>query len=505
MIGEYPWGSDALLAATLREDGTVTAANATLERFAGRTLAGERFDVLVAPAQREAFGRHLAEVDEEWRAAVFALQGAGDRAASDHALWLRLREGGLLLVAEPPLGEQARLVEEVLALNADLVDAHRRLVRQHEDLHAATERVRQLEAISAAGLAHLRLGEVLDDVLRAIARGLRADRAAVLLLDEEGGLRVEAAVGPADASMEPLVAAAAGGRISVGPGGAAVPLRVERTVIGVLEVGGPGTRFEDDDLTLLVAASERVAVAISRGQVHERERRISETLQRALLPARLPDVTGFSLAARYEPGTDIEVGGDWYDALPLPNGEVALAIGDVAGKGVRAAVLMGELRGGLRAYALDAGGPDEVLARLDRLASEARHEMATVALAMLDPGTGDFRYASAGHLPPLLVDADGSAALLSGGSAGPLLAYHPAGSATAHLDPGACLLLYTDGLVERRGEVIDNGLNRLLRTADGYRGAPGPLCDALLERMHSDAGGPQDDVAVIAVQRSAAA
>jgi serine phosphatase RsbU (regulator of sigma subunit) len=131
--------------------------------------------------------------------------------------------------------------------------------------------------------------------------------------------------------------------------------------------------------------------------------------------------------------------------------------------------------------------------------------MATVTVAMLDPGTGDVRYASAGHLPPLLLDPGGSAALLSGGHAGPLLAYRPAGSATTHLRPGACLLLYTDGLVERRGEVIDEGLARLVRAAAGHRGAVEALCDALLERLHDDAAGPHDDKAVIAVQRSVAA
>ena len=426
--------------------------------------------------------------------------------ASDHALWLRRYQGDLLLVAEPAIGEQARLVEEVLALNADVVEAHRQLVRKHDELQAATERVHQLETISTAGLAHLRLGEVLDDVLQAIVRALHAERAAVLLCDAGGGLRVEAAIGPADAAAGAIVQAAAGGRLSVGPRGAAVPLESERTVIGVLEVGGSGSaRFGEDDLSLLVAASERVAVAISRARVHERERRIAETLQRALLPPRLPDIPGFSLAARFEPGTDVDVGGDWYDALPLPSGDVVIAIGDVAGKGVRGGGDDGELRGGLRAFALEAGGPDEVLARLDGLARRAWRDMATVGVAMLDPGTGDFRYASAGHLPPLLLDAGGSAALLSGGHSAPLLAYRPAGSASAHLDPGACLLLYTDGLVERRGEVIDEGLARLVRAATGYRGDAGPLCDAVLERLHDDAGGPHDDTAVIAVQRKRAA
>lgn len=505
MTGEYPWGSDALLAASLRPDGTLTAANATLERFAGRPLAGERFDSLVAAAQRAAFARLLAGADREWRPAVFALQGAREAIAGDHALWLRRDEDDqLLLVAEPAIGEQQRLVEEVLALNADLVAAHRQLVRQRDELQDATERIRHLEAISAAGLAHLRLGDVLDDLLRAVVSALRAERAAVLLPDGSGGMRVEASVGPAAAAGQSgVVEAATRGQPRIGARGAAAPLMADRTVIGVLEVGAG--RFGEDDLALLVAASERAAVAISRAQVHERERQIAETLQRALLPARLPEVDGLSFAARYEPAADVDVGGDWYDALPLPSGDVALAIGDVAGKGLHAAAMMGEMRGGLRAYALEAGGPDEVLARLDGLATQLWHEMATVALAMLEPATGHVRYASAGHLPPLLVSPDGSATLLFGGRGAPLLAYRPAGAATVRLEPGAFLVLYTDGLVERRGEVIDDGLARLVRAADGYRGAARPLCDALLARLHGDVGGPRDDTAVIAVQRSFAA
>jgi serine phosphatase RsbU (regulator of sigma subunit) len=267
-------------------------------------------------------------------------------------------------------------------------------------------------------------------------------------------------------------------------------------VLGVLEVqGGRG----EEDRALLASAAERAAVAIGPAQVHERERAIPEARPRALRPDRLPEVDGLELAARFLPGAQVEVGGDWYDALPLAAGGLAVAIGDVAGKGVRAAALMGEIRSGLRAYALDGGEPHEILARLDAFVSRSQR-MATVLLALVDPGTGAVRFASAGHLPPLVVHPDGRAELVAGGRAAPLLVYRPAEPAGFDLPAGGCLALYTDGLVERRGEPIDAGLERLRVAAEGHRGGAADLCDRLLRAMH-DGDGARDDTAIIAIHR----
>jgi len=258
-------------------------------------------------------------------------------------------------------------------------------------------------------------------------------------------------------------------------------------------------RFSEEDLALLMPAAERAALAVARTRVVERERRIAETLQRALLPDVLPSVEGLELAARFAAGAGVEVGGDWYDVLRLPSGELAVVIGDVVGKGLRAATLMGELRAGLRAYAIEGGGPVETLARLNHLALRS-FQMATVLLVHVD-SAGGLRFASAGHLPPLLVDA-GGARFLVGGAAPPLLAFvDDTEAGTGRLEPGARVVLYTDGLVERRTEVIDEGLERLRSTAEGFDGSLEALCDHLMTEMAPPAGVARDDVAIIALER----
>jgi sigma-B regulation protein RsbU (phosphoserine phosphatase) len=527
----YTWDSHAMLAADLAADGTVIRANATLQRMAGGRLAGRAFVELIATAQREAFERRVAAAGPEWTSGTFAFAARGAEIASDRCVWLRRVGDAVLLVAEPAVGEQEQLVEKVLELNDELVSVHRDLLRQRKELRAANERIRNLEAISAAGLQNLRLDELLDEILRLIAAAVDAPRAVLLLRDErEDVLVARAAVGleglvelsdvrvPIGVGVAGTIAAENRPRVvpdlseiqvhssylrEYSRSLAGVPLRLEGQVIGVLHVNSDQpNRFSEDDLSLLIPAAERAALAIARARIVERERGIAETLQRSLLPRSLPAVQGLELEARFTPGASVEVGGDWYDALPLPGGRLACVIGDVAGKGLRAASLMGELRAGLRAYAIEGGGPIETLARLDRLASRSMH-MATAVLMQVDPASGEAEFGSAGHLPPLLVRADGSAVFLAGGASAPLLAFHddvPPG--TAALDPGDRVVLYTDGLVERRWEVIDDSLERLRSSAEGFDGGLDELCDHLMDSMRAPAGTPQDDIAMLAVARS---
>ena len=504
----YTWDSQAMLAADLAPDGTVLHANAALERLAGGPLAGRAFEELIAEAQRDAFEERLASAGPGWSSANFSFSPGG-AAIADRPLRVDAPSAGdsVLVVAEPAVGEQERLVEKVLELNDELVDAHRALVRQREELRAVSERVGHLEAISAAGLSNLRLDDLLDAVLRLIADAVRAPRA-VLLLRDEDELVARAAVGVegVDARRHPRAdgrrrrgldrgrrRAAARRRPVQDRGPQRLPARVlaldggrpvalHDEVIGVLHVSADDLdHFGEDDLALLEPAAERAALAIGRARVLERERGIAETLQRSLLPDVLPDVEGLELRARFTPGAGVDVGGDWYDALPLPDGRLAVVIGDVAGKGLRAAVMMGELRAGLRAYAIEGGGAIETLARLELLAERSAH-MATLVLMLIDPATGRAEFGSAGHLPPLLLDAGGRARFLSGGASAPLLAFHDDVPAqTLALEPGDRIVLYTDGLVERRSEVIDDGLERLRLAAEGFGGGLDALCEHLMD------------------------
>ena len=529
-VEPYTWDSQAMLAADRASDGTVLRANAALERLVAGSLAGQRFAELIAAEQREAFAHGLADAEPEWRCTTFAFAARGAEIAIDRCVWLRRAGDTVLLVAEPAVGEQERLVEKVLELNDELVTTHRSLLRQRADLRAANERVRHLEAISAAGLQHLRLDELLQEILRLIAQAVGAPRAVLLLRDDvEDVLVARAAVGlegvvdlkdirvPLGAGVSGRIAAENTPRLvpdlsqtevhsaylrEGSRSMAGVPLRLDDEVIGVLHVSADELdRFGERDLSLLVPAAERAALAIARARVVERERRIAETLQRSLLPHTLPQVAGIELEARFTPGAGVDVGGDWYDALPLAGGRLAVVIGDVAGKCLRAAALMGELRAGLRAYAIEGGGPMETLARLDRLAERSAH-MATLVLMHVDPADGHVVFGSAGHLPPLLVDAAGEARFLEGGGSAPLLAFHddvPVGEAV--LAPGDRVVLYTDGLVERRSEAIDEGLERLRRSAEHFDGGLAQLCDHLMAAMRAPAGTPQDDIAMLAFAR----
>jgi serine phosphatase RsbU (regulator of sigma subunit) len=363
-IEEWTWRSPAVLAAALGSDGVITRANPALERL-GAT-AGTPLAALIEPSQHAALERRLSSTDGGWRSGTFAFRSESGRPATDRRLWFASAGDELLLVGEPLVDEQERLVEKVLELNDELVLTHRELIRERR-------------------------------------------RTAELL---------------------------------------------------------------------------------------ERERGIAETLQRALLPELLPDVPGARLTALFEPAAGT-VGGDWYDAVVLDDGHLAIAIGDVAGKGIPAATLMGELRGGLRAVLLGGAAPHEALRVLDRLANRAGH-MATVAVVLLDPATGALRHASAGHLPPALVSADGEVRFLTAGASTPLLAYDgQVGSGTDHLAPGERLILYTDGLVERRKEPIDTSLRRLAEAA-----AETADLSALLAALQPPEDDLRDDIAILAVQRA---
>jgi serine/threonine-protein kinase RsbW len=281
----------------------------------------------------------------------------------------------------------------------------------------------------------------------------------------------------------------------------ALPLRARQRTAGTLIVATVAGRREDAlGQEWLRELADHVALGIDNAQLYEREQNASRTLQLGLLGGELPQPEGAALVAAYRPGTVTnEVGGDWYDAFPLEVGRLAILVGDVVGHDLEAAVAMGQLRGAVRALA-SLGSPAALLERLDSFVSQLRGgAMTTMAYAELDIATGDLRYACAGHPPPLSISADGKPRFLWGGRSGPLGIDMPSRPEEHdRLEPGATLVLYTDGLIERKGESLAVGLERL---GEAARAASGDGLQPLVDRMLSAmlAGHPQeDDVCVIA-------
>ncbi|HEU0336251.1 MAG TPA: GAF domain-containing protein [Gaiellaceae bacterium] len=263
--------------------------------------------------------------------------------------------------------------------------------------------------------------------------------------------------------------------------------------------------LEADELAFFETLASQCAQALDRARRYESERTIAETLQRSVLPDRLPDVDGLELAGRYLPGTaGVDVGGDWFDVIPLERGRVGLAVGDVVGKGVTAAATMGQLRNGLRAFALEQLRPSSAVTRLNRLLdSVSDAPFATLAYLTVDPRRGICRYTVAGHPPPLLALPDGTVEFLDGARSLPLGvgADVQFQQDVLQLEPGAVVVLYTDGLVERRDSSLDDGLERL---RDAVARAPRDP-EQLVEAVIADCLGDQDrgdDVAVLVMRLS---
>ena len=260
------------------------------------------------------------------------------------------------------------------------------------------------------------------------------------------------------------------------------------------------------DITERRRAEKVLGEMAEQERAFSQSRQIAQALQRSLLPEELPDIPGLSLAVRYVPGSDgLEVGGDFYDVFALqhdsPPGAVAVVIGDIVGHGLRAAATMGQLRTTLRAYALEQGAPTKVMARLEYLPKTLPEaEMATLLYAMIQPDAGILSFVSAGHPPPLLLRADGTASYLEGGRTAPLgVPALPSPEGLVAIEPGSTLIFYTDGLVERRGFSLDHGLASLKQAACSAAGEdPESICDAVMAAM-SAGGILRDDVALLAV------
>jgi PAS domain S-box-containing protein len=268
-----------------------------------------------------------------------------------------------------------------------------------------------------------------------------------------------------------------------------------RGMVLVDETGAPtGTTGVAIDVT----DRQRHEAAVTEALEHQHE--VVDTLQQALLPAALPQVRGTKLAARYVAAeTSAAVGGDWYAVLALPDDRLGLAIGDVAGHGLSAVADMAAVRFSLRALALTEPAPETVLARLNEVVRVFESDtMITAIYGVLDSRSRKWTYATAGHCPAVIRDSQGNTRLVDEPCDPPLGIAESFRRHSTHIDAGETLVLYTDGLIERRGELITIGLDRLQRAVRAGPADPDALCAYLSEEMFRDAA-PKDDVAMLVV------
>ena len=289
-----------------------------------------------------------------------------------------------------------------------------------------------------------------------------------------------------------------------------LPLITAGPPLGALRFSfGRPRKLTEEERVFLEALAGQCALAVERAGLYEREHTTAETLQRSLLPDRLPSVPGLVLTARYLPVTrNMEIGGDWYDAFRLPDQRLAVAVGDVMGKGLAAAAGMGRVRNALRALALTDPRPAAVLGGLDRLftATEEEEQVTTVAYLVIDPETGEGVLGNAGHLPALVLEA-GLAPRFDEVEAGTPLGWaSPRKQHAFSLQQGSTAVFYSDGLVEDRNRGLDAGLDELAAVAAradvGVLGQPERLLEYLVDRMLAGLA-QDDDVTVLVIHRPA--
>ena len=460
--------------AIIDPDGRVGETNPALLVLTGRLAADMTpgIDILVEADDREALSALHRRV-------------AGGRAEVGRIeLGLRSLDGEELpvsvlasAVASPTPGPRTVLLqvtdlrEQARARASELALAHEQAARGEAE--AIAVRLAAIAAITER-LEGRPTAELATELCIRLQRVLGLTGVAVRVLGDELRVVAEHAVGaPIDPSA--LLAEPAGPTELAGA--TVVPMRVDGRLLGVVAVVGLHAEREQraGSEALLHSACDRAALMLERARLFERERRIAATLQRDLLPETLPTVPGVSASASFTFGGDgVRVGGDWYDALSLPGGRLGLVVGDVAGHGVAAAARMAELRAVARAYMLEGHAPAEVLRQMNAYhLAMGSDSMVTIVCAIVEPDRDRARFASAGHMPPILVPpaGEGPARLLV--SQGPPLGVLEVGvyeEREIAFPAGALLALYTDGLVERRGEVLDAGFERLcvaLSESDG--------------------------------------
>jgi serine phosphatase RsbU (regulator of sigma subunit) len=385
----------------------------------------------------------------------------------------------------------------------------------------------RIRAVTDATLSDLDVEALLTELLERARELLEADTAAVLLLDETSGHLVARAAKGIEEEVHQGV------RIPIGRGFAGriaaekravvldkvdhttvlnpilrergiksllgVPMISEGHVVGVLHVGTLGSRrFTHEDSELLQLVADRIALA-TQARLSNAERTAAVMLQSSLLPGRLPKLPGVRFAARYVAGEAGGVGGDWYDAFVMPSGSLCIVMGDVVGRGLVAAVVMGRLRSTLRSYAMTNEDPTTILTLVDRKIEHFEPgEMATALVARIDPGFERMQLATAGHPAPVIAGADVEATFAAVDIDPPLgIGFRGQRRAvTVPLPSDPVLCFFTDGLVERRDRALDEQLERLRRAVEPDQ--PELVCATVMQRMVGNET-PRDDIAVLVV------
>jgi sigma-B regulation protein RsbU (phosphoserine phosphatase) len=543
-IVEY--SEDAIISKDL--DGTIRSWNLGAERLYGYSRAeavGKPIAMLAPPGLEDEIPMIIERIRRGERVEHFETRR---RHKDGHEVYVSLTvspvrgEHGAVVAASIIARDltkrreaEVALQESERRLQAALAES-RRNQRAAESAHREAEALaRQLEDIRAVvevGHAHSSLDDLLHGLLQYVHGQLESDATSILLVDDDKKFGQRVAVGRVDevtvamfATVSqslihrvverhaPIVlddtsgigeprARGSGVRSLIG-----VPLLVQDELIGSLCTGQLDRRvFTTDDVHQLQLTADRAAIAIDNARLYAKATSVAETLQRSLLPKRLPSSPAARVAARYLPaGRGTHVGGDWYDAVEFPDGRLVLMVGDVVGHGIEAAATMGELRHALRAFVLEGHSPSSAIEQLDRVTAYAERGMATVVCLVVDPATGSARFAIAGHPPPLLLRPNGSATYLEGGRSLPLgvLDQGACDEAEVSIEPGSTILLYTDGLVERRGASIDDGFDRLVETATRGPDEVDELLSHIIDEVVCEQH-PFDDVALVAVKVLAA-
>lgn len=435
-------------------------------------------------------------------------------------------------------GEDDLRFARELALRASLAIENGRLHRAEQDSHAAlqvvAERLDRLHRVAAALSRAITVADALNVVL---GEGIAASGAMAgmvgLVADDGETVEIAASRGYPEGTFEPwrsfpvsrrlpLADAVRTGQAffcesradrearwpSFSAGGSdrafvALPLAARETVLGAIGLTFETDRsFSAEERELLLTVARQCGQALDRARLYKREHEIAVAVQRSLLPKDLAVSEEVAVVARYLPASpDLEIGGDWYDVVRLGPRELVISIGDVVGHGLNAAATMGQLRNAVRAYALERSSPPEIVSRLNTFVSRFPDgEFSTLFVGRLDLDRLVLEYTNAGHPPPLLRGPDGKTAWLDGGRTFPVGVdpAAPCPSATAKLEPDTLLLLYTDGLVERKTRPLTEGLAALEAVIEKGAADPEELVEEVIAEVVEDGAEQSDDIAMVA-------